>query len=461
MKSFSGPWAKTNYHKLPPHQQIARELNDFVEWIEPTPDEKRMRLFTIVKYSKFIETFFTNYYDQNQIKSKISVVPQGSSVANCFLPNSDIDLIVIGLSDTVDVSDALGKLVKQFWRFKLISSAIILRHAKVPIAKIVDKEFDFHIDIGIGHINGAFNIPRVLNYFSKFPLLKPVLLFMKAFLFINKLDDPSKGGFGSNHIMLLILFVLMQNPQISTEEQLLIRVLTFIAEEMNIFLTALTTLNGSCYLSKFNMPFESKIPQSIICQDPQFPDNYYGIRSKQSLELISICQRAMNEIQQNLNPTNSNSTVYCIDPDDSADTDDNFEPIVSFQFSHSESSIITRILNGYETITYGREEFQEMAQKWKLPARKFAKIMDNKITVVKSRSAPNLNKDVNHIKNERKHLIHLDLDTNRNQSIIYNPNQRKINQNNEPKKKPERNTPRNKSANLNRNKRNKKLPYRR
>ena len=187
MQAFGGPWGKTNYSNLPQNEQLTQEIKDFVKWIEPTPDEAQIRYFTIMKYTKYIEYLFNSSnvetFNKKGYKNKkysVTVVGQGSSFTKCYIPSSDIDLIVLGLSDDVNISDCLYKIVNQLWHSRLINNAIVLKHAKVPIAKIVDRQFDMHIDISVGQINGALNIPRVLNYFSIYPLLRSILLFMKV-----------------------------------------------------------------------------------------------------------------------------------------------------------------------------------------------------------------------------------------------------------------------------------------
>ncbi|KAK8852447.1 hypothetical protein M9Y10_017423 [Tritrichomonas musculus] len=475
MQAFGGPWGKTNYSNLPQNEQLTQEIKDFVKWIEPTPDEAQIRYFTIMKYTKYIEYLFNSSnvetFNKKGYKNKkysVTVVGQGSSFTKCYIPSSDIDLIVLGLSDDVNISDCLYKIVNQLWHSRLINNAIVLKHAKVPIAKIVDRQFDMHIDISVGQINGALNIPRVLNYFSIYPLLRSILLFMKVFTFINDIHDPAKGGFGSNHMMLIIIFVIQQNPDIKTEGDLLIAVFEFLASKMNLFLTGISTNSGGHFFSKFQIEFEERWPHSIICQDPQYPENFYGIRSKQSLTLVENCRKALNIIrlfstQQNKqtspksNTPNFFSKKAALSNDDSDNTpevqsdgdsdvdlnsnSDDTSNSDSVQILNTDSidtddsdvieingpTILSRILDGISVITERRKEFKEFAALWRLPAREYNAKMATRDQLLRSKSTPNLKKEKDKIskKNEERKLRNLEFLNSRNMK-----NNKKFNQKN-------------------------------
>lgn len=439
MTTYNYLWGKTDYSELPPDERLTQEIKDFINWIEPTPYETQIRYFTIMKYSNFIEYLFNksdiDFFAKKGSKGRkyqATVAGQGSSFTNCYIPNSDIDLIVLGLPDDINVSDCLFKIVNQLWHTKLISNAIVLKHAKVPIAKIVDKQFGIHIDISIGQINGSLNLPRVLNYFQFYPLLRSILLIMKVFTFINDLHDPAKGGFGSNHMMLIIIFVIQQNPTIQTEGELLIAVFEFIAFKMNIFLTGISTNNGGYFFSKFDIDFEKRWPHSIICQDPQYPDNYYGIRSKQSLQLVDKCRKALQNIQSGLQKVEHAPPVApnffakkkleakdSISSDTYSDNENEDRTIEKLEKTEDEEnddystdddiveicgpSILGKIFDGIEILLRRRREFKELAALWRLPPKEYnAKLAAREQTLMRSKSTPNLRKEKLNKKNEER-----------------------------------------------------------
>ena len=423
METYNFLWGKTDYSEYPPEERLTQEIRDFIQWMEPTPDETQIRFFTIMKYTNFIEYIINSgnveSFTKKGFKGKyqVTVAGQGSSFTNFYIPNSDIDLIVLGLPDDINVSDCLFKIVNQLWHTHLISNAIVLKHAKVPIAKIVDRQFGLHIDISIGQINGSLNVPRVINYFEFYPLLRSALMIMKVFTLTNEIHDPAKGGFGSNHMMLIIIFVIQQNPDITTEGELLIAILEFISSKMNIFLTGISTSDGGRFFSKFAIEFEKRWPHTIICQDPQYPDNYYGIRSKQSLLLVEKCQKALEIIKSDLKkikqtPVNSNTSNFFskkrLETSYSEYSDNSNDDVQEIKNSENDDddydssdvveivnpSILGRIFIGINVIVKRRKEFNELAALWKLPPREYiSKMASRDQNMQRSRSTPNLKKE--------------------------------------------------------------------
>ena len=361
-----GPWGKHNYsEEFPESERLSKELDDFIDWINPTEEETQIRLFTVYKYSKIIESFLP----------KTTAVTQGSSITNSFIPTSDIDIIIFGMPEDIDVASTLSKLVNHLWNIRSINKAIVLKHAKVPIAKIADKEFGINIDIGIGNINGPLNVPRVLKYFSTFPLLRPTLLFFKVLTTINDLHDPATGGFGSNHLMQIILFVIMQNKEgeFKNAADLIVAVLELLVNRMNFFLTGITTVDGGHFFSKIQIEIDKNCLSSIVCQDPQLHSNYYGIKSKKSTDLVNLSRSVLNLIK--------NGSALC-----------------------KYVSLLTRILKGYEVIEDAKKDFEELFQIWKLPPKEFERKIQSRQPLQKSKSTPNLGKDKFKIfgHNERK-----------------------------------------------------------
>ena len=301
------PWLPpgSQYDQPNIKDRIHQELLDYSKWIEPTPAELHIRLLVMYTYINAIETC-EDYY---------TVIPQGSSTTNSFLPCSDIDLIVICQGQELEEKEirlAFGKIQKALWKMKLISASTILAHARVPILKVIDKAFGIHIDIGIGNINGALNIDRVLNYFKVFPLLKPLLMFMKLLVHTHKLDNPSNGGFGSNHLIQLCLFIIEANIGNNHLGDLLESFFDIYGNKLNIYLTGISTINGGSIFSKTDKGLlKSAVPQALICQDPQFHDNFLGTNSSLCIDFIHLCQRCLNHITTPLNTNSQTGILRC------------------------------------------------------------------------------------------------------------------------------------------------------
>lgn len=112
----------------------------------PTEDERWLRLLTIKKFSTVIEKLYPGCY----------VVPQGSTANDTYMPTSDIDLVIMNSGEEISVLTHLSRVFK---KMGLVSSYQVIANARVPITKLVETSFGFHIDLlcsektGPGHIN--------------------------------------------------------------------------------------------------------------------------------------------------------------------------------------------------------------------------------------------------------------------------------------------------------------------
>lgn len=287
----SGPWCKVKkYFENDITERLEHELLDIETWLQPTQAEKHIRLLTITRFINVIEASYPG----------CSCIPQGSSANETYLPTSDIDLIVIGLPEGTNVIDILKGLTKIFWKSSLISNAHLIPNAAVPIIKLIERPFGFYIDICVSNINGILNIPRVKNYLSTYKYLRPLLVFLKLFTLIHKIDDPATGGFGSNQLLNIALFAIQACQNISNLGQVLLFLLDVLGNKINYFLVGFSTVGSGALFSKWRLDqLSANCPQAFVCEDPQFHDRFIGIHTSKSLELASLCKQALNAIIRN------------------------------------------------------------------------------------------------------------------------------------------------------------------
>ncbi|OHT06628.1 hypothetical protein TRFO_25230 [Tritrichomonas foetus] len=71
----------------------------------------------------------------------------------------------------------------------------------------------------------------------------------------------------------------------------------FSNSQLNYFLTGISTVDGGRLFSKRKLDIiSSTCPQAFIFEDPQFRDNFFGVRTSHSLSLISLCRTALHAI---------------------------------------------------------------------------------------------------------------------------------------------------------------------
>lgn len=280
-----GPWGgDTKYLQETLEERLDQEIYDIVKWLDPTSAERKLRLLTIARFSRVIEQRFPGCY----------VIPQGSSATQTFLPTSDIDLIVMNLPSGEDPVQVLRLMSKVFQKSKMVNHVLVIGHAHVPIAKLVERPFGFHIDLCASNINGALNIERMGNIMTKHPLFRTVLMFFKLFVWAYGIDDPAKGGFGSNLLMNLVHFGFQSRPDISSPGEMVLYLFDVIANRINFFLTGVTTVGGGALVSKLKRDLlTDQCPNALIFEDPQFHGNHIGVRTSSIDDFVIACSNAL------------------------------------------------------------------------------------------------------------------------------------------------------------------------
>ena len=287
----TGPWGGDRRYLEPSvEERLHHEISDISEWLEPTADELQIRLLTISRFTKVIEQRFPGCI----------VIPQGSSATKTFLPTSDIDLIVLNLPESQNPVDVLHLLSKVFQKSKMVSKSFVIGHAHVPIAKMLERPFGFHIDLCASNINGALNIERMGNMMNENALFKPMLMFLKLFIWATGVDDPAKGGFGSNLLMNLVHFGFQSRPDIKNLGDMMLYLFDVIANKMNFFLAGVTTVGGGALFSKVKRELlTDQCPNAFVFEDPQFHGNHIGVRTSSIDDLIEACANALEAVREN------------------------------------------------------------------------------------------------------------------------------------------------------------------
>lgn len=280
-----GPWAQdSGYHKETIVENLSDELLDLEKWLQPSESEEMSRLLTIRRFVSFIEEY---------VRPSIVVV-QGSSATDTYLPTSDIDLIVTNLPEDNDPVRILKNITKLFWQFQMIVQGFVIPGARVPIAKCIDRGYGYNIDICIGNANGSLNVPRVKNYLSQYPNIRPVLMFLKALTFITDTDNPATGGFGSNHLLNLAIFAVQAFPDAKTPGELLFNLMNTMANKFNYFMVGISVVNGGCLFSKPDRNvLDYQCPQGFVFEDPQMHNVFFGGRTTKTPLLVSTFKKAL------------------------------------------------------------------------------------------------------------------------------------------------------------------------
>ncbi|KAG5638493.1 hypothetical protein H0H81_012298 [Sphagnurus paluster] len=184
-------------------QKLHHEILAYLQYMEPTPNEKRAREGIMASIRGVVHSRFRN--------AEIQVF--GSSATGLGLPTSDID-IVVNIPHIPDVKQGLFQLASKFRNSGLTSSVFVNHRAHVPIIVMTLREEygSISVDVGINNTLGMEGIKVMNEYLTRMPALRPLILLMKGFLRQRNLNDASKGGMGSYALACLCIHFLQANP---------------------------------------------------------------------------------------------------------------------------------------------------------------------------------------------------------------------------------------------------------
>ena len=211
---------------------------------------------------------------------------------------SDIDFVV-HLETTEAAPKLLRDLNDHLAALQLFRSSEVLEGAKCPIIKGVEKPFGFHVDIAINNDNGILNIERNRRVMEEYPALFPLLMFLKFFLFQNRLDEPYRGGISSNTLQNMILFVIQASPEENKTNlgKLLISFFKTFGTTFNYITTGISTRCGGRLFSRIALDRVNwKTPVCLCIEDPQIPGRFLGENCYECFTFRSKCHLSFKRV---------------------------------------------------------------------------------------------------------------------------------------------------------------------
>ncbi|TID22594.1 hypothetical protein CANINC_003254 [Pichia inconspicua] len=270
------PWIRNSDHSK--EKEIAdwltSEIKDFVKYISPSVEEINSR-------NKVIENLRTHI---KSIWPDAELHCFGSFATDLYLPGSDIDCVVVSKRGRYDNKSSLYQLTSYIRNHKLGVEVTPIAKAKVPIIKFVDPTTRIHIDISFERSNGLTAAKLIIDWLRKTPGLRELVLIVKQFLAVRKLNEVHVGGLGGFSIICLCYSFLKLHPRISTNnidplENLGCLLIEFFElygynfgyDEVGI---AFTSDYQPIYISKRSHPdLMGRNPFSLAIQDPHDPSN--------------------------------------------------------------------------------------------------------------------------------------------------------------------------------------------
>ncbi|KAI9801117.1 MAG: hypothetical protein M1833_002985 [Piccolia ochrophora] len=284
----STPWCDVDHFAT---QQMGfwlhKELCDFDAYVKPREFEDIIRNDLVQRLRDAIAR------DVRYRDCKIHCF--GSYAAGLYLPNADMDLVLVSEYYSVTGRSKLVTTNSFYFRFAnfLMNCGIlepgsqeIISKAKVPLVKFRDKLTGLKVDMSFENTTG---LPTNFTYQiwkGLYPMMPPLVSVIKQFLLMRGLNEPVNGGVGGFTVACLVTSLLQMTPSVQSGSQgyslgdLLMDFFDFYGNEFNYQRIAIQ-LNPPGYLDKArsnciipeDLPYRVKNLDRLSIVDPNKPDN--------------------------------------------------------------------------------------------------------------------------------------------------------------------------------------------
>ena len=277
------PWCRDHvYFNLNVDSILEKELVEFGQWVQLTPEELAMRSIVIKRFQSICKEIFPD--------AKLHCY--GSTATRTCLFNGDIDLCITDLPDDISNTTALNEFMTKSEVYKVFDKVEFI-DAKVPILKGVESCFKFRVDISAQDSNCLLNIPRNMNVMRAYPAIFPVLMLIKIILAEHEFNEIYTGGISSTILFNMVHFIVQMSPPEHKHNpaKILLGFLSQYGGTFNFIKNAISTVNGGRIVES-----AVKFDFCIQCVDPQT----HNIISNNHSKHISIVQLFM-QLRNKLN----------------------------------------------------------------------------------------------------------------------------------------------------------------
>ncbi|CDR87684.1 related to TRF4-topoisomerase I-related protein [Sporisorium scitamineum] len=318
-------------------EALHRELIAFDDWMAPTVAEHETRCMVVELISRAIKSQFRD----------AEVHPFGSQETKLYLPQGDLDLVVVSNSmANLRTQSALRTMAACLRRHNLATDVQVIAKAKVPIIKFVTTYARLKVDISLNHTNGLTTASYVNSWLRKWPHIRPLILVVKYLLMQRGMSEVFSGGLGSYSVIIMVISFLQLHPKVQRGEieadrslgVLLLEFLELYGKNFGYDNCGISIRGRGGYFSKARRGWKDERRPFMLCiEDPHDPSNdiskgSFGIINVRStlagafdILTVAICQQA-NEGSSSLNKASSGSgrgkhRRFSVDSDSDSDAE--------------------------------------------------------------------------------------------------------------------------------------------
>ncbi|XP_057368151.1 terminal nucleotidyltransferase 4B-like [Daphnia carinata] len=293
------PWLLHGKHYSKGVLGLHEEIEDFFQYMTPTPQEHQVRLAVVHRIIDVIMKIWPH----------ASVQIFGSFHTGLYLPTSDIDLVVLGKWDVLPLRTLEKVLLEKGIADR--NTLKVLDKASVPIVKLTDRATEVKVDISFNMSNGVRSAELIRHFKRSYPTLQRLVFVLKQFLLQRDLNEVFTGGISSYSLILMTISFLQLHPRPEATQPtanlgvLLIEFLELYGRHFNYLKTALRIRNGGSYVPKdeIQIHMSDGYRPSLLCiEDPLNPSNDIGRSSYGALHVKTAFEYAYVTLTQAVHP---------------------------------------------------------------------------------------------------------------------------------------------------------------
>ncbi|XP_017856721.1 PREDICTED: non-canonical poly(A) RNA polymerase PAPD5-like [Drosophila arizonae] len=255
------PWRQSSYNYGDGIIGLHEEIEHFYRYILPTPTEHAARIELLSRVERVIQGLWP--------EALVEIF--GSFRLGINLPNSDIDLVVLGRWEHLPLRSLESELRSS--GIVLPGTLQVVDTAAVPIIRFTDCETHLKIDISVNMPNGIESSELVKKFLHEHPVLGKLVLVLKQFLEQRNLISTLNGGISSYNLIIMCINFLQMHPRQHYPEStnlgvLLLEFFELYGLSFNYAQIGISIWQG--YVRKENVLVGSRTP-SLYIDDPLLP----------------------------------------------------------------------------------------------------------------------------------------------------------------------------------------------
>lgn len=193
--------------------RLHKEICDFYDYVRPQTYEQEIREELLDR----MQTVITNQFHHCRVYCF------GSFAAGIYLPNADMDLVVISESFRISgtrvacQSSSSMQVFGEYLRRSGVAEADsveVITQAKVPLIKFIDQITGIRVDMSFENQTGLTANETFDTWKSQFPAMPIIVTLIKQFLLMRGLSEVVNGGLGGFSVTCLVTSLLQNLPRV-------------------------------------------------------------------------------------------------------------------------------------------------------------------------------------------------------------------------------------------------------